>query len=201
MRGRSERKRTIYTCGGSPSGGGCFGTVPHHRPPQQRAQHPPPPPPRLWSEMLPPSSDPAAVVLISPCPSALLYHPLYPTGDEGIHLTRILRAEPFSPANVAQAKRSQPCRSEQGPPTIPGRAGKHLPQGGEQERAQSSDIFSLDLTIEPVEESFPCTRACLYWCLLWSEAASSPGAGLFFFSHPQTFEGCKYFVSIVPRAY
>lgn len=40
-------------------------------------------------------------------PSALLYHPLHPTGDEGTHLTRALRAELFSPANVAQAKRSQ----------------------------------------------------------------------------------------------
>lgn len=60
---------------------------------------------------------------------------------------------------------ARPCRSEQGPPTIPGRAGKHLPQGGEQERAQSSGIFSLDLTIESMEERFR-SWACLYWCLL-----------------------------------
>lgn len=178
MRGRSERKRTIYTCGGSPSGGGCFGTVPHHRPPQQRAQHPPPPPPRLWSEMLPPSSDPAAVVLISPCPSALLYHPLYPTGDEGIHLTRIL----------GQSRSHQPMwpRLRGASPADQNRVHLQFQAGQEnicptQERAQSSDIFSLDLTIEPVEESYPCTRACLYWCLLLSEAATSPGAGLFFF--------------------
>lgn len=105
MRERNVRKRTIYTCGGSLSGGGCSGTVPHHRPPQQRARRPRPPP-RLWSEMLPPSSDPVAVVLISPCPSALLYHPIHSTGHEGTHLTRALRAEPFSPANVARARRS-----------------------------------------------------------------------------------------------
>lgn len=158
------RKRTIYTCGGNRSGGGCSGTVPHHRPPQQQAQHLRPPP-RPWSEMLPPSSDPAAVVLISPCPSALLYHLLHPTGDEGTHLARTLRAELFLPAKVAQAKRSQPCRSEQGPPTIPGRAGRGLPQGGEQERAQSSALCSLDLTIESMEESFPvrglvCVGVC-----------------------------------------
>lgn len=76
------RRRTTSTSSGSPSGVGSSGTV---RPPHPPRQPPPRPrlPPRLWSEMLPPSSDPAAVVPIRPRPSALPHHPIHLTGTRG----------------------------------------------------------------------------------------------------------------------
>lgn len=177
MHGRSERRRTIYTCGGSPSGGGCFGTVLHHRPPQQRARHPHPPPPQLWSEMLPPSSDPTAVVLISPCPSALLYHPLYPTGDEGIHPTRTPRAEPFLPANVAQAKRSQALQIRTGS-TYNSRQGRKT-STPRWRAGKSSELwyFLSGLDNRVNGGTFPFMGLSVLVSALSRETASSPGAG------------------------
>lgn len=92
---------------------------------------------------------------------------------------------------------ARPWSSEQGPPTIPGRAGKHLPQCGEQERAQSSAIFLSGLDNRVNGGKLPCMWACLYWCLLWPEKQLPPQELVMFF-HQWTFEGYKYFVSIVP---
>lgn len=116
--------------------------------------------------MLPPSSDPAAVVLISPCPSAL-YHPLHPTGDEGAHLTRALRAEQYSPANVAQAKRSPALQIRTGSTSNSRQSRKtSAPRWG---AGRSSELwcFLSGLDNRANGGKLLWTWACLYWSLLW----------------------------------
>lgn len=70
-----------------------------------------------------------------------------PSRDKGTHVTRTVRAELFSPANVALSERGAgPCGSEQGPlersPILKQGRGQVL-GGGEQEGAESAGILSL----------------------------------------------------------
>ena len=117
--------------------------------------------------MLPPTSDPTAVVLISPCPSALLYHPLHPTGHEGTHLTRALRAEPFSPANVAQAKRSPALQIRTGSTSNSRQSRKTSAPRWGAGRSSGLWCFLSGLDNRANGGKLPWTRACLYWSLLW----------------------------------
>lgn len=136
-----------------------------------------------------PLSDPAAVVLISPCPSALLYHPLHPTGHEGTHPTRALRAELFSPANVAQAKRSPALQIRTGSTSNSRQSRKtSAPRWG---AGQSSELwcFLSGLDNRANGGKLPWTWACLYWSLLWPGRQFPPRV---FFTN--RLEGSTYFV-------
>lgn len=91
------------------------------------------------------------LTLLLSCPPVLApllsASPPPPSRDKGTHVTRTLRAELFSPADIAQQERSGALGIRTGTlqrsPALKQGRGQRL-GGGEQERAENAGILSLD---------------------------------------------------------
>ncbi|KAM7241221.1 LOW QUALITY PROTEIN: hypothetical protein CapIbe_007793 [Capra ibex] len=141
------------------------------RPPPRR----PHPPPRLWSEMLPPSSDPAAVVPTCLCPSAPPHRPLHLPGTEDSH-----NQDPLGGAALTSQHRSAQrggslalwtravalCRG----PDSTG-PGDNSWEAGIGERAEDRDILSVGRRTLTSKGKLSCWEA-----VCWSASSPLPGS-------------------------